>query len=350
MKKKSELKRDTVNSQSFHVGIELELMTPCENVSHDDDACNDNQREYLEGLSAREILRDHFSLDRTAANMLELYFDTSQWVDDEMNNFTCEDSECCFYRGNADELRDDMRRDLVQLTGNTSFKIVEDGSINTSDDNTDTEVCWNYFASKETVKDNERILSYLKDKDCSFDKSCGLHINLNNYLNLPHEHVSINTNHLSFLFRYVAESREDNSYCNRYSVSSSDKYSMIYNQGDRLEFRFFSPTLEAEKLNAYVSLAHFVYKRLAGKRCKMPKHLENYLMEKMTKVNGHSHEDSASTIWRTNNLPSLKELIEIQTGKIEEKTENETLTEAVESLPGFVYAAQLPAQTVECPF
>ena len=305
-KTKAQLRADTVHSESFHIGIELELTAPCNGTGeHNDSDCLDAYAETLSDQSHRDILQDHFGLTSSEARELQNYFNRDSWQEDQIINHSCDDDECPYTDGESgDSVRSDLRERLRYMTGNSSFKVVEDGSIDTSDDTTDAEVCWNYFASKDTIKDNAKILKYLKDYGCDFDESCGLHINVNNYLKVPTLSASIPTSALEFLFKVVAPSREESSYCNLYSISSDHKYSMIYHQTDRLEFRFFSPTLNAEKLNAYVSLAHFVYKRLAGKKVKLPKKLKQYLDAKM-ETGGHSVEIRESTLKRIENIAPI---------------------------------------------
>lgn len=300
--------KNKVESDAFHVGIELELKAPCEGEDHDDEACTENQREYLEQEGSRSILINYIGLSRSDADSVSSYFNTDAWIDDYLNGWHCDDSECPFRRGNGDDAREKIESDLIQLTSNTSFKVVEDGSIKIDDSSTDAEVCWNYFASRDTVKDNEVILTYLDKVGCKFNESCGLHINLNNYLKVKPQEIS--TEKFAFLFNYVAPSRKESTYCNRHAVSSIDKYSMIYHQTDRLEFRFFSPTLNAEKLNAYVSLAHFIYKRLAGKNVIMSKKLQKYFVDKMVNVNKLTMKEALDTINKTNNITQLIEVIE----------------------------------------
>ncbi len=313
---KSKLRRDSVSSSKFHVGIELELLAPCNSdCGHDDDACHenecDNQREYLNQLSHREILMNYLSLSRDAAASLADYFNAESWVNDYMQDYSpeCPGSDCS-YRGSGDDVREDIRYQLKALTGNSSFKVVTDGSLDTNDgEDTDAEVCWNYFASKETQKDNVRILKWLKDYGCDFNKSCGLHINLNNYLGLKSA-VKIPTRYLDYLFYFVAPSRRSSSYCSEYAISSHNKYSMLYNQDDRIEFRFFSPTLEGEKLNHYVTLAHFVYKRLMGIDCKLPKRSERYFHDKIMSVHDVDVDTANKIIAQTNSMPSYSALVE----------------------------------------
>lgn len=306
MKKKSELKRDKVESTGFHVGIELELVAPCEGGSgHDDDACLESQREYFNDLGTVGILRDYECLSRDQANAIAPYFNEDAWIDSYMEGWEC-DGDCSF-RGSGDDVRDEIRAELKALTGNASFKVVEDGSIHPDDDETDAEVCWNYYASKETIKDNEKILKYLTDRGCDFNKRCGLHINLNNYLNVSRD-IEISKDDLAFLFNFVAPSRRESTYCTRSGMHGEEKYSMIYNQGDRLEFRFFSPTLDAEKLNHYVTLAHTIYKRLAGKNAKLPKRTADYLLEKMVKLNEVPKYVAMATINKVNALKSARDL------------------------------------------
>lgn len=320
--KKTELRRDTVTSTGFHVGIELELTAPCDDgdKEHDSDACYDAQREYFNDMSTRSLLIDCVGIDRHAANSVENYFDSERWIDDYMSDWSC-DGDCGHYTGgDGSSTRDRLESDLEALTGNKSFKVVEDGSVKPDSDETDAEVCWNYFASKETLKDNEKILDHLKDAGCSFNSSCGLHINLNNYLNIPK--AEIPTSELAFLFSFVAKSRKDSSYCNRLGLSAEQKYSMIYHQGDRLEFRFFSPTLEADKLNHYVTLANTVYRRLAGKKAKLPKNTAEFLRNKMIEVNGLTPDLAQDAINKVNLIQSVQSHLDMQ-----EETKEETYEE-----------------------
>lgn len=299
--KKKNLKKDSVTSNTFHVGIELELKAPGEQSGHDYDACHDAQREYMDGLSDMEILRDYVGLSKDDARFIERYFNTSDWVRDYMESWDC-NGDCDHYTSDAESTRDLIENDLIDLTGNASIKVVSDGSIDCNENEVDAEVCWNYFAVKETIKDNTTILNYLKKNNCTFDKSCGLHINLNNYLNLEFNE-SIDTSKLDFLFNFVAASRRSSSYCNRYAIAN-EKYSMIFHQGDRLEFRFFSPTLEAEKLNHYVSLANVIYRRLCGVNAKLSKKSMNYFLNKMTKVNGINEQAAIESLKKVNSLYS----------------------------------------------
>ena len=308
---KNELKKDCVASEGFHVGIELELTAPStgSDREHDYDACNEDRRSSLEHDGARETLVNYFDLSTAQARQVENYFNFDEWLDNYMDDYTC-DGDCGHYSGgNHQDTRAQIAKELIALTGNKSFKVVEDGSIQVSseEEETDAEVCWNYFASKETLQDNEKIMKYLRNFGCDFDTSCGLHINLNNYLHVPEERID--ASELSFLFDFVAPSRRTSSYCSSYGMGRSshgEKYSMIFNQGDRLEFRFFSPTLEAEKLHHYVVLANTVYKRLAGKKSRLPKKTENYLIEKMVKVHNRTLEQCKETIEQTNTLKSAE--------------------------------------------
>ncbi len=308
---KNELKRDKVSSDTIHIGIELELIAPCSDGSgHDDDACAesraDQHRDYINGMSVREIVEYQCGviLSRDDARSLESYLDLDTMRDEAIENW--EDYEGCrgdcgYETNNGSHARDEIQSDLKRLTGNNSFKVVSDGSINHDSDETDAEVCWNYFISKDTLKDNETILKHLKSIDCRFNTSCGLHINLNNYLKVPA--AKIETSALDFLFNFVAPSRRASNYCNNYGMNNS-KYSMIFNQGDRLEFRFFSPTLEAEKLNHYVTLAHHIYKRLAGIDAKLPKKTMKYLLDKMSKA-GIDELTAFNTLKKTNSIKSV---------------------------------------------
>lgn len=285
---KNSLKRDRVESETIHVGIELELRARgSDESSHDDDACHsagyEAQEEYYSGMTSAEILWSYFSVARGASHDLAYFFNRDEWIESQMQDYQHECSGDCGFGGNeGDSIREDIADHLKTLTNNSSIKVVPDGSIETNDDQIDIEVCWNYFVSKDTLNDNTKILNHLKETGCNFDTSCGLHINLNNYLKIEQE-CDISTDKLDFLFNIVAPSRRMSHFCNRYAISKDQKYSMIYNQGDRLEFRFFSPTLEVEKLNHYVRLAHHVYKRLAGQNVKLPKKTETYLRDKMSK-------------------------------------------------------------------
>lgn len=341
-KKKNELDSDSVQSDNFHVGIELELKLPCDggSDSHDDDSCSDSayesQKQYLNDIGDESILREYFDLTRDEAQRLANYFDSESWINDYMNDWQwdgCQDGSDCSYRSqDGDNAREDLQSELVSLTNNTSFKVVEDSSISTDDSETDAEVCWNYFASKDTIKDNTKIMKLLKNKDCNFDSSCGLHINLNNYLDLPND-IELSKESLKFLFNFVAKSRRDSRYCNDYGMSSDSKYSMIYHQKDRLEFRFFSPTLEADKLNHYVTLAHTIYKRLAGKNAKLPKKSATYFMDKMVKINKLDSITAQETINLVNNIESLesikvKQAIERENERLEREREDEIARQA----------------------
>lgn len=310
-KNKKELRQDSVTSKGFHVGIELELKAPCDGGGHNDDACYEaryeSERDYLrDDLGAAGILREFFDVSRETSNRLAEYFDTEAWVSNYMDNWESDGcSGDCAFGGNSHEVRENIANELETLTGNSSIKVVEDGSINCDDDQTDAEVCWNYFASRETLADNVKILKHLEGMDCSFDNSCGLHINLNNYLNVPTN--TIDKDQLEFLFNFVHESRRNSNYCNRIGMSSS-KYSMIFNQSDRLEFRLFSPTLDAVLLNHYVTLANTVYRRLAGKNAKLPKRTAAYFLEHMIKVNNLSAEVASASILAVNTLKSSMQL------------------------------------------
>lgn len=301
---KPNLKRDTVSSPNFHVGIELELVAPGEGGSHDYESCTESQRDYFESIPNQDILRYHLGLSRESAENVSPYFNSDQWVNDRMNDWSC-DGDCSF-QGDGGIIRQDLQNSLTRLTGNKSFKVVEDGSIETNGDGTDAEVCWNYYASKETLKDNKIILDYLSKGGCEFNTSCGLHINLNNYLHVPACYIP--RHKLDFLFDFVAPSRRDSNYCNNYGMTDDQKYSMIYHQGDRLEFRFFSPTLEADKLNQYVALANVVYRRLAGKPAKLSKKAEAYFLQKIKKTHKVSLKEAQETIDKLNYLPSAEAL------------------------------------------
>lgn len=298
---KNNLKKNCVESKNLHVGIELELGIPSNDIkNHDDEACYDNERESLDSLSVSTFLRTRFGLSRDEANLIEPYFDIESAVDDIMQNWCCEDSYCPYLSGGID--RDEMSRELSQLTGNNSFKVVSDSSIDV-DNCVDAEVCWNYYAHKDTIRDNAKILKWLSDQGAEFNASCGLHINLNNYLNVAQ--VNIPTEELDFLFNCVAPSRRNSSFCNENALSHDEKYSMIYHQEDRLEFRFFSPTLDADKLNHYVVLANTVYNRLAGKNKKLPKKTAEYLVNKMIAINNIQEEIAHETIRKINSIRSV---------------------------------------------
>lgn len=317
-KAKKDLRKDTVQSNSFHVGIELELIAPCDggDDDHDDDACYESRQEMyrddLDSCSIQELIERcaGSSVSRAVADNLEQYLDTSQMISDEvdscMSDSCCDDSECSFNSNNGESIRETIESDLKDLTGNNSIKVVSDGSINCDDKEIDAEVCWNYFASKETIKDNTKIISYLVNNKIRFNTSCGLHINLNNYLNIEHT-KNIETKELDFLFDFVGKSRRTSNFCNNHAIGNS-KYSMIYNQKDRLEFRFFSPTLDVTKLNHYVTLANVVYRRLAGQNSTLPKKVMNYFIDKMVNVNGLTFDQASSAIKKVNSLKSYREL------------------------------------------
>lgn len=286
IKIKSSLRPNRVESDKFHVGIELELKARVDNESfHDDGACRDNQWDYINNLSDNEIIRDYMGLEITSPQIRRIspYFDSDKWREEYMEEWSC-DGGCGYESFDGDTVRSDIETILTGITSNKSFKVVPDTSINCDSNEVDSEVCWNYFASKETIKDNISICKKLSDMGAQFDTSCGLHININNYLNVPE--VPLDRSQLEFLFNVVAPSRRKSSYCTSTGVGiNSNKYSMIYHQRDRLEFRFFSPTLDGNKLNHYVTLAHHIYKRLAGKDCLLPKRTTKYLRSKMIKTN-----------------------------------------------------------------
>lgn len=229
---KQDLKQNEVDSKAFHVGIELELCTP---------------------LRVPPVSPEDMCFEGCSCN---------NGVENDSQGF-----------------RDQLSVTLKDLTGNNSFKVVSDGSLRPKRGEVDTEICWNYYASKDTIKDNTKILDYLKNADARFDAKCGLHININNYLNVPTGEIDIE--HLDFLFYFVAPSRSGSEFCTRRGMSSEEKYSMIYHQGKVIEFRFFSPTLNVEKLNNYVALANFIYKRLAGIDCKLNNKLTTYFKNKI---------------------------------------------------------------------
>lgn len=321
---KNTLKRDRVESESFHVGIELELKADGSGERHhDDEGCLDSYLESLRSSGPADALRNYFSVGRTAADSLEDYFNFDAWLDAMAESYECNDDGCSYWSGGEDDVRETLCENLRELTGNSSFKVVSDGSIQCDGEEIDAEVCWNYFASKETVRDNAKILKHLKDAGCRFDTSCGLHINLNNYLKVPA--ATIETDQLSFLFDFVAASRRNNNYCRRYGMATGEKYSMIYHQGDRLEFRFFSPTLEAEKLNMYVHLANVVYRRLAGKNAHLSRKAVAYFMKKMVEVNKLTAERAAYAIAQVNSIRPALEYQPIQTVDVEENGGEESI-------------------------
>jgi hypothetical protein len=313
-KSKKELRRDTVQSNTFHVGIELELKVP-ETGNHDYEGCQESAVESykneLENCGLYQLMTYHTGHDisKSAAEFLADYIDFEKVIDDMVeqysSNYDC-DGDCGFNSG--DNIRDDMESELRALTGNTSFKVVSDGSINIDEDcETDAEVCWNYFASKDTIKDNEKIMKYLNDKSSEYDNSCGLHININNYLNIDNK-TEIETKYLDFLFNFVDESRRTNSYCREKGLGRR-KYSMIYNQDDRLEFRFFSPTLDHVELNHYVTLAHTVYKKLAGVKCRLPRKTTNYFINKMSEKKEMTVLEALRTINELEELKSYRSIL-----------------------------------------
>jgi hypothetical protein len=129
-------------------------------------------------------------------------------------------------------------------------------------------------------------LNYLHDHaESEFNDSCGLHINLNDYLREKSGagavSMEIPTRRFDPLWRLVAPSRRENTYCNRQAFSRSQKYSMIFAQADRWEFRFFSPTLDAVKMNHYVQLANVMYRRLNGQPAQLSVATMEYFVAKM---------------------------------------------------------------------
>jgi len=216
---KSDLESDSVNSDSIHVGIELELIAPNSSErEHDDSACaesaSQSHRDSLESASLHTLLNDYCgqNADRDLCRFLERIggLNISDIIDQEVESYEsdhdCDDSDCCFWSesDDGDCGHETLRDDLQELTGNASFKVVSDGSISHNSGESDAEVCWNYFISKDTIKDNTKIMTYLKSKEMRFNKSCGLHINLNNYLEIPQ--LEIATSELSFLFNFVSDS------------------------------------------------------------------------------------------------------------------------------------------------
>jgi hypothetical protein len=249
-------------------------------------------------------LRNDFGLTLDQANQIESWFDADGYRESELENWEwngCDDSDCPYNNGGEDSAREEIARTLKNLTDNASIKVVDDSSVHCDSGTTAAEVCWNYFISKETIRDNKKILDKLSELDCTFDKSCGLHINLNNYLKLE-QSITIDATELAFLFNFVAKSRASSAYCNRYALSGDQKYSMIYNQGDRLEFRFFSPTLDSEKLNHYVALANVIYRRLCGKNVRLSKKSTQYFLKKMVDINGVDPLEAKATIQKLNTL------------------------------------------------
>lgn len=304
-KNKKDLMPDTVKSDTIHFGIELELKAKgeCGEAEHDDDACYENQFQYWRDT---DVLREHIGLTRSEAESVRPYFDEERYINDIMDGWTCDGSECGYWTRGASESRKEIETELRKLTGNNSIKVVEDGSIDTEDDETDIEVCWNFHASKDTIKDNEKILEYCKRNNFKFDTSCGLHINLNNYLKI--KQCRVERKELEFLFNLVAPSRRKSSYCGSFGIAHDEKYSMIYNQGDRLEFRFFSPTLEKEKLHHYIVTAHVIYKRLAGIDAKLPKKTAQYLLTKMMTVNKLPETVAIDTLDKLNSIEPIEKL------------------------------------------
>jgi ferredoxin len=283
---KNQWRPNNVVSDTFHVGIELELYMPIEGEV-DTEACEERQiesmRSDLESISNFDILRDYMGLSRDEARSLEDYFDSETWINDYMDGYTveCGGRRCEYCEGRSGDGREALADRLKDLVNNPSFKVVDDGSIEAEGNTIDAEVCWNFNARIEAFKDNFKILEALKKEGAEYNKSCGLHINLNNYLKVPKNYIPIED--LDFLFKFVAGHREDSTYCTDDGGMNTAKYSMIYNQGDKLEFRFFSPTLNAELLNNYIMLSHIVYKRLAGIDTKLPKPVAEYFKARIFK-------------------------------------------------------------------
>lgn len=326
IKHKSDLLTDEVDSETIHVGIELEFHAPGGEREHDDSGCEESriesQRDYLEGLSTADLLRDELGIGRDESRSVEPFINRDGLIEHLIEFYSnnvdsCDDDDCGYYScDESGETLDTHADNLRELTGNNSFKVVTDSSIEHGNDRQDAEVCWNYFISRDTLADNAKIMAYLKENDFQFNKSCGLHINLNNYLNVP-KNINVPTYKMEFLFYFVAASRRSSNYCNNYGMANT-KYSMIYNQGDRLEFRFFSPTLEANKLNHYVVLAHTVYKRLAGLKAKLPKKSERYFLNKMVAVNGLNESMAQIAIDQLNNLSEASVLCKNNANEVEE--------------------------------
>ena len=302
---KNALNPDTVKSDTFHVGIELELKMPSQSGAGDPATCVQNQidtmRDELESLSTNTLLQDYEGLDRSSANAVQPYFNSDKYINDYLDSYdpdVCGDCDYC--NGDSEQERDALADKLSSLTGNTSFKVVSDGSIELSFNEIDMEVCWNYAASKDMIKDNKKILDFLKTNGASYDKSCGLHINLNNYLGLTREHIKSRQD-LLMLFNFVAGHRSASTYCNSAGLAN-EKYGMIFNQKDRLEFRFFSPTLDANLLNAYVYLANTVYKRLAGIDAKLSKRVAKYFVSRMIRYKKLTELQAWDAIQQVNSI------------------------------------------------
>lgn len=313
--RKEELHPDRVRSDRLHVGIELELRAPLKR-EHQDEACEDTRRaafiqHRLANANRREILQS-FGIPAASVPRVEHFFSLGDYVrqnaEREFDSDPLEgcDGECFHYTSSSESTRLWVTSELTALTHNRSFKTVRDGSVRFGSSQCDAEVCWNYPATRECVKDNEKILGWLESEGLTFNESCGLHININNYLGVRAPN-HIPTSALAFLFNFVAKSRATNQYCNRFAIAPANgtKYSMIFEQGDRLEFRFFSPTLKPEKLNFYVHLANVVYRRLAGKPARLSKKASLYFIEKMMNTNGLSRTTAEYSIHRVNNIPSM---------------------------------------------
>src|SRR3954465_14898425 len=91
---KTDLNCDHVESDTFHVGIELELKANGDDSGgHDSDACYDSQSSYLSDMGGETILGDYMELSRDEARQVAPYFDSSQWVSDYMQDWEC-DGDC----------------------------------------------------------------------------------------------------------------------------------------------------------------------------------------------------------------------------------------------------------------
>lgn len=314
-KQKQNLSQDTVESNTLHVGIELECITPAV-MDHDDYDCQSNgranYRQELEDMSCSSILRDYFNLDNADSTSLAPYFRRQTWAQHQADEYTHEcDGDCDYQHADHETTREQMQEELHELTNNPSIFVEGDGSLRPSHDETDTEVVWNYYAAKETIKDNALILNYLKRKGSRVTVDCGLHVNLNDYLkdNRPMNIRALPKAQFDFLWAFVEDHRKNSSYCNREFLSFSEKYCMIFAQTDRWEFRFFGATFDAELLNQYVTLANVIYRRLHGLNAQLSKSAIQFWIRRM-KVLKRSSEVIADAIAKVNTLQSLKQIEE----------------------------------------
>lgn len=165
--KKSKLYKDTVMSQSFHVGIELELIAANDEDGereHDYDSCSsageENYRDYLESMGAEGFLRDRVGLTISDARTIAHHYNLQAAIDTEMSQYDHEcEGDCGYYTGGVDSelIRNELTKKLRGMTGNASFKVVNDSSLDLDEDKEcAAEVCWNYFAHKETITDNTK--------------------------------------------------------------------------------------------------------------------------------------------------------------------------------------------------